>query len=153
MAPAYNAALEKLDNATKIWEQQVASAMNHRNSFSFFAQNYVEKVINDWQKKGEFEKLTDWQKRVNEETRQQKVFSLTKDAQDLYVNVGAKRLPQDKLRIVGVYDPDNETYNIKSNYSKKLLTVHIPVADAENFKSEFNKVKYEPKFTIENNYL
>lgn len=153
LAPAYNAALEKLDNATKIWEQQVASAMNHRNSFSFFAQNYVEKVINDWQKKGEFEKLTDWQKRVNEETRQQKVFSLTKDAQDLYVNVGAKRLPQDKLSIVGVYDPDNETYNIKSNYSKKLLTVHIPVADAENFKSEFNKVKYEPKFTIENNYL
>lgn len=35
LAPAYNAALEKLDNATKIWEQQVASAMNHRNSFSF----------------------------------------------------------------------------------------------------------------------
>lgn len=153
LSKSYNDALSKLENATEKIKNEVNSTMTHRNSFSFFAQNYVEKVINDWQKKGEFEKLTDWKKRVNEETRQQKVFSLTKDAQDLYVKVREKKLPTDKLTIVGTYDPDNETYNIKSNYSQKLLTVHIPVVDAEDFKSEFNKVKCEPKFTIENNYL
>ena len=108
----FEAAFNNSTNKTKL-------SMGHRATFSFFAQHYVERVINDWQKKGEFEKVVDWKKRVNEVTRQQKVFQLTKEAQEQFVASREKNLPADNLSIVGPYDPDNETYTIKSNYSHK----------------------------------
>ena len=142
----FEAAFNNSTNKTKL-------SMGHRATFSFFAQHYVERVINDWQKKGEFEKVADWKKRVNEETRQQKVFQLTKEAQEQFVASREKSLPADNLSIVGPYDPDNETYTIKSNYSHKMLTVRIPVQDAEEFKTSFSNVKTKAKFVVENNYL
>lgn len=142
----FEAAYNKSINKTKM-------SLAHRSTFSFFAQNYVERVVNDWQKKGEYEKLSDWKKRVNEDTRQQKVFALTKEAQEQFISARQNNLPSDKLSIEGSYDPDNETYNIKSNYSHKLLTLHVATKDAEEFKTSFSSVKCTPKFAIENNYL
>ena len=139
---AYNRSVNKMKHT-----------LGHRNTFSFFAQNYVERVINDWQKKGEYEKLTDWKRRVNEDTRQQKVFSLTKEAQEQFIAAKQKTLPADNLSIQGPYDPDNETYNIKSNYSHKLLTLKVATKDAEEFKTSFSSVKCTPKFAVENNFL
>ena len=39
------------------------------SAFSVYAQRYVENKVNEWQKKGEFERTADWQNRVNETTR------------------------------------------------------------------------------------
>lgn len=50
----------------------VSFATKSSQSFSAFAQRYVEQFVNEWQKKGEFEKTAVWQIRVNEQTRQQK---------------------------------------------------------------------------------
>lgn len=145
--------IDKLKAAEEIENRKTLAILEHRKSFSFFAQNFVERVVNDWQKKGEYEKMKDWQKRVNEDTRQQLVFSLTKDAQEQFIHTRSKDMPKDELSIVGPYDPDNETFNIKSKYSKTPLTVHIPNKDAEEFKASFSKVICTPKFTIENDGL
>ena len=150
---AYEEASRTLEAAFNNSTNKTKMTLGHRATFSFFAQNYVERVVNDWQKKGEFEKLADWKKRVNEETRQQKVFQLTKEAQEQFVASREKNLPEDNLSIVGPYDPDNETYTIKSNYSHKVLTVHVAVQDAEEFKTSFSNVKRKAKFAVENNYL
>lgn len=150
---AYKSASAKIESAYASAENRVAATIAKRNTFSHYAQNYVEKVINDWQRKGEYEKIDDWKKRVNEETRQQKVFKLTKEAQEQFVASRTKILPPDRLVIAGPYDPDNETYNLKSLYSQTPLTVNIAACDAEEFKSSFDKVKCKPSFIIENDFL
>lgn len=151
---AYKKVQERVNREAADAEMKMAMGLAKRNTFSFFAQNYVEKAINDWQKKGEYEKMEDWKKRVNDETRQQKVFALTKEAQEQFVLTRSKTLPEDKLIISGPYDPDNETFTLRSLYSpKKLLTVNISACDAEEFKTGFDKVKREPKFAIQDDFL
>lgn len=124
---------------------------NEKAKFSFYAQNYVGKVINEWQKRGEFEKVDDWRKRVNNETRSQKVYSLTKEAQNIYVANNTRGLKDDNIRIVGSYDADNETYRIKSSLlGGKELLVKVPTDDAQEFKATFHSLKKKPTFFVEN---
>lgn len=123
------------------------------SSFSYFAQNYVERLINEWQVRGEFEKKEDWLRRVNNETRQQKVFALTRDAQSDYIEKYTKHLPADKVEIVGQYDPDNETFRIHSSYSAQDLLVQVAPEDAQDFKTNFASATAKPIFFVENDYL
>ena len=124
-----------------------------KNTFSYFAKNYVEQIINEWQKKGEFEKITDWQKRVNGETRKQKVFMLTKDAEEAYIDKCVQRLPMDVVSIVGNYDPDNETYRIRTKYRKEDILVPVAMKDAIEFKSKFYQLRKEPTFYVEDDTI
>ena len=124
-----------------------------RSTFSKFAQNYVERVINEWQRRGEFEKKETWEARVNRETRQQKVYELTKEAQQTYIDKYSRKLPAAQLSIVGQYDADNETYRLKSNYADKDILVNVPYDDAQEFKAQFDNLKKYPTFFIENDKL
>ena len=123
------------------------------SKFSFFAQNYVERIINEWQKKGEFEKVEDWQKRVNGETRKQMVYSLTKDAQEAYIDKCKRTLPNEEITIVGNFDPEHETYRISSKYSKDDILVSVATEDAQEFKTMFASLKKEPTFFVENDSI
>lgn len=127
-------------------------ALEH-NKFSFFAQNYVERIINEWQKKGEFERVEDWQKRVNGETRQQMVFSLTKDAQDAYIEKCKRTFPQEEISIVGNFDPENETYRVSTKFSNEDILVSVATEDAQEFKTMFASLKKEPTFFVENDSI
>ena len=142
-------ALENRDIAYNAFSYRHHQTIRQRNTFHFYAQNYVERIVNDWQKKGEFEKLAQWQKRVNGETRKQKVFMLTKDAQEAYVAKCSQRLPQDTLAIVGSYDPDNETYRIRTNYREEDILVPVPTTHALEFKTLFASMKKVPSFFVE----
>ena len=132
---------------------QYAQDCAKKTKFSFFAQNYVERIINDWQKKGEFEKIDDWKKRVNVETRKQMVYMLTQEAQKEYISKFKEALPVDQLEIVGNYDPDNETYRIKTLYSNENILVPVPMNDAQEFKTMFKNLQKEPNFYIENDVV
>ena len=127
-------------------------ALEH-NKFSFFAQNYVERIINEWQKKGEFERVEDWQNRVNGETRQQMVFSLTKDAQDAYIEKCKRTFPQEEISIVGNFDPENETYRVSTKFSNEDILVSVATEDAQEFKTMFASLKKEPTFFVENDSI
>ena len=59
--------------------------------FSEYAKSYVEQRVNEWQKKGEFEKNADWRVRVNEQTRNAKIAALTREAEQQYI----KNVPAD----------------------------------------------------------
>lgn len=121
-----------------------------RDRFSFFAQNYVGRIIGEWQKKGEFEKMDVWRKRVNNNTLNQRVFALTKEAQEQYIADYEKTLPADHPFIVGSYDPDNETYRIKTSYSDQDILVHVKPDDALEFKTSFASLLKKPRFFVEN---
>ena len=145
--------LEKINDVHMLYAQQHAQHLEAQKTFSFYAQNYVERIINDWQKKGEFEKIADWQKRVNIETRKQMVYTLTQEAQTAYIEKNQKLLPKDQLSIVGNYDPDNETFRIHTSYSDEDILVPVPMSDAQEFKTMFATLKSKPTFYVENNKL
>ncbi|WP_321436649.1 caspase family protein [uncultured Bacteroides sp.] len=130
--------------------QDVTFALKGEQNFTHFAQSYVEKSINEWQKKGEFEKTELWQQRVNENTRKQKILELTKSAQSAYISLYASKL-DDEL-ILDKYDPDHETYLIKSKIGGRML-VPVPMAQAPTFKDKFASCTKTPRYFIQNDHI
>ena len=118
-----------------------------RSSFSGFAKPYVEERINAWQKKGEFEKTSDWQARVNESTRNRKIAELSRVAEQLYIS----QYGWNMTYTLGRYDADNEVYLIICN--DKELLVPVPIAEAPAFKQNWESVVKTPKYFIENDRL
>ena len=119
-------------------------------TFSSFAKRYIEPKINEWQQKGEFEKTVDWQKRVNETTRNEKVEQLLAKAETEYIAAISKTLSY-SLEL-GAYDADNEVFLVKSNLYGNLL-VPVPIAQAQEFKTNWNSLTKTPTYFIENDYL
>ena len=118
--------------------------------FSDYAKKYVERNVASWQKKGRYEKTSDWQKRVNETTRKAKVSELTREAERAYIKEqGSKaRLVQH----VGGYDPDNEVFLVRDARFGDML-VPVPVADAPMFEESFYSLSRNIVYFVENDVL
>lgn len=113
--------------------------------FPIYAQLYVESQINEWQKKGEFEKTSDWQKRVTEETRQEKVDILVKEAENNYLSFYSKQQVLNVL--LGVYDTDNEVYLITESQLGSLL-VPVPIDEAPYVKQNWYSCTTTPHYAF-----
>lgn len=121
-----------------------------QTSFSDFAKQYVEDIINKWQKKGDYEKTADWQKRVNEPSRKHKVEELTEEAEQAFLYKAGMIFPE-QLNL-GPYDPDHEVYLVEcERYGQMLLPV--PLGKAQDFLLQWNKTQFYPHYFIENDRL
>lgn len=120
-------------------------------SFSAFAKSYVEQEINKWQKKDEFEKIADWQKRVNETTRNAKIHELTKKCEKEYISIQESSV---KLRVnIGqLYDAENEVFLLTDPRFGNMI-VEVPIGEARAFKTNWSTVKITPSYFIENDVL
>lgn len=119
--------------------------------FSVYAKGYVETRINEWQKKGEFEKTVDWKVRVNEQTRRRKIEELTREAESKFIARLSKKVQFDMT--LKDYDPDNEVYLITDARFGNLL-VPVPISEAQQFKdSWWSYERKEPKYFIENDNI
>lgn len=130
--------------------KDLSFATKAEQPFSSFAQQYVESTVNDWQKRGEFEKTSAWKVRVSENTRKQKILELTKQAQQAYIKLYAENLT-DQLSL-GSYDPDHETFLVNSKVGGKML-VPVPIDKAQNFKARFNECEKTPTYFIQNDQI
>lgn len=119
--------------------------------FSDYAKSIVEPAINEWSKKDEFEKMADYQKRVNDVTRDIKVKQLTEQCQKDYIN---KYAPKVKLNptIAQQYDSENEVFLISDAQFGQML-VPVPISEGRTFKSNWSTAKFTPKYTIDNDVL
>lgn len=122
--------------------------------YSDFAKSYVEMNINVWQKKGEFEKLEDYRERVNDLSRNQKVQELTQEAERVFINQHSQRIFFSDLKIIGLYDAENEVYMIQSSMFGTLL-VPVPISVAPKFKDYWNNISTsaKPHFFIDHDTL
>lgn len=113
-------------------------------------QEYVIKELNLWIIKGEFEKTEDYIKRVNENTKKQKIKELTPEIIALLKKKEANKL-NPKILNVESYDADNETFLISSsNYGNFIVLV--PISEASLLKNNWNRVKFtNADFYIANN--
>lgn len=130
--------------------QVFASKDEISRTYSSFAKQYVESYVNNWQKKGKFEKTTDWQKRVNETTRAALIDSLLTCAKDEYIaNQGSK--VENRHKIVD-YDADGEIFLIYDERFGSLL-VPVPIDYAEKFENEFASISRANNYYIANDKL
>ena len=90
-------------------------------TFSEYAKPLIEEDIKNWQKKSEFEKQSEWKKRVTAVNQNLKVKELTKEYKSKYLNTN-KRV--DLRYILAAYDPENETFPV---YIKNVDTLFIKV--------------------------
>ncbi|MEA1986063.1 MAG: caspase family protein [Candidatus Marinimicrobia bacterium] len=96
-----------------------------------FTKIYVEKYINKWQLKNEFEKNSDYKKRMTyRDEIAKKVFG---KAKILYSNQLAGDITNTNIKILGEYDAESETFKLEVPTMGKIF-VHIPIDNAKSFK-------------------
>ena len=118
--------------------------------FSDYAKSYVESEINAWQVKDEFEKMSDWQARVNETTRNQKIKQLTAQCEKTYIQkYSAKVKPNVTL---GQYDSENEVFLLTDAQFGNML-VSVPISEGRTFKQNWSNARLTPQYFIENDVL
>lgn len=118
-------------------------------SFSQFAKPLVEAEMNAWQKKGEFEKLDNWEKRVTPETRDAKKEELTRKAIYSFVET---YYSQDTYFELGKYDAENEVFLISNSKYGNLL-VPVPINRAEYFNQQWYNISKDIRYFVENDTI
>lgn len=114
-------------------------------SFKEYAQKYVELHINQWQKKGEYEKTNDWRVRVNDSTRTSAIQQFLEEAKQTYIPEYAA---QHQFHFtLGHYDADNEVYLFHEDRLGNLL-VPVPIQEAPSIKRDWEKCVPVPTYTI-----
>ena len=110
------------------------------NKINNQVKEFVEQKVNEWQKKGEFEKTTEYLVRVNEKNRTVKIKELQKKA--IY------NLKLDFLHSInfsnielGDYDADNEAFLLKDSKLGNLV-ISVPINEAKLFKNNFSSYDF-----------
>ncbi len=119
-------------------------------NFSSFARQYVEPKINQWQKKGRYEKTLDWQKRVTDANRNKMIDSLVVIAEAEYIAIHSKKITFEHSLVD--YDADGEVFMIKDEKFGMLL-VQVPISEAPAFEANFKKMKRENKYCINQDHM
>lgn len=121
-------------------------------SFTAYARNIVTPIMNEWQKKGEFEKLAAYEQRVTGANRMAKIEVETRNAEIRFVEEHAALNPIAKMTLE-LYDSENEVFSIVSEKFGQLL-LPVPIAEGKEFKDNFSRVeKKNPKYFIENDKI
>lgn len=108
-------------------------------SFTTYASQYIQPKVNDWQQKGEFEKISAYQQRVTGTNRQNMIDSLTAVAEDCFIKEHSE-LPYLNNLQIGLYDSENEVFPITCKQFGQLL-IPVPITEAAAFKEAFKSVK------------
>lgn len=159
---------EWMELAVMPWDVYSKGKLNNLEPLEQFLKRKIEPEINEWQKKGEFESTAEWQKRVNERTRQAKIDALSttykaeyskmlekhkkdyaKVVEDYknYYNKQFNLYVDARIRDIGfsndkltlsTYDADNQSFMISTGCSIGDILLPVPVAEAKKFKEKWN---------------
>ena len=137
----------------KIAAEKRAKKEKELASFTMYAKNFVEPKINEWQLKGEFEKLADYRNRVTGPNRSAMIDSLTRVAESNFIKENADLHPEMATMTLGKYDSENEVFAISSAKFGTLL-IDVPIDKAPSFKQNFSSLeRKQPTFVINSDTL
>ncbi len=120
--------------------------------FQEYVKKQVEEKITLWQQKGEYEKTSDFQKRVNEASRNLMVQQYTNEAIEQLKLEYTKNIIWSSLKL-SQYDADNETFLIQAGEIDNFA-IPVPVSDAQNFKQKWASMKFsEQDYYVNSNRL
>jgi hypothetical protein len=124
----------------------------YKKPFYFAIKSSVEEKIKVWQQKGEFEKTVDYQKRVNETSRNQMIQKYTDEAIEQLKQEYTKLIHWEKLTL-SIYDADNETFLVQSP-EIDFFALNVPASDAQNLKLRWSFVKFSDQdYYVKDNKL
>lgn len=127
-----------------------ALATEDTPTYSQFAKPFIEDNLAKWTRRGEFEKLSDYQTRVNDQTILAEYERLSAQAQRDYLDKYSHKLRINDLRLQP-YDANNEVYKIESEYGPILLNVPLKNNEAELFRANWNNIRFKaPRYYIKN---
>ena len=115
--------------------------------FSRFAKDYVEKRINKWQVKGEFEKTDDYRRRI-ETQRNAKIKEYTDESREKYI-LDHRPVDLKAELALGSYNADAEVFLI-SHPRFGDFVLPISINEAPDFKEHWFQFKADATFIIEN---
>lgn len=119
-------------------------------TYSQFAKPFIEENLAKWTRRGEFEKLADYQTRVNDQTIIAEYERLNAQASHDYLEQYSHKLRINDLRLQP-YDANNEVYKIESAYGPILLNVPLKNNEAELFRANWENIHFKaPKYYIKN---
>ena len=114
-------------------------------TFSAYARYIIEKDINEWQRKGKYEKMSQWKERVTDAHRKERIKKLRAEAEERFIaREGAKVKFQMEI---ADYDSENENFLIYDNRFKNLI-VSVPIGEAEYFEQNFAECQKLPTFFV-----
>ena len=120
------------------------------HSFSAYARHFVENDINEWQRKGKYEKLAQWQARVTETHRKARIDSLVNKAKEDFIAMESANVKQ-RQEIVD-YDTESEVFLIHDKRFGNLL-VPVPITEAEKFEKTFSSIRREDTYCVNGDKL
>lgn len=113
-----------------------------------YAKPLIESRFADWCARGEFEKVEDYTKRVNDVTAAAQYQKLKQEVADEYLKLYADKLRINSLKLAP-YDANNEVYKIESPYGPIYLNVPMKNGEAELFKSQWPNTRFRaPRYFI-----
>lgn len=109
--------------------------------YSAFGKDYITNGLTSWAKKGEFERIADYRKRVNDASIQEEYKKLNLEAQQVYLEQYAKKLRISDLKLLP-YDATNETFKVESSFGDLYFSVPLRGNEAEMFKSNWEGMNF-----------
>ncbi len=103
------------------------------------AKAFVQTHLTEWETKGKFEKLADYQKRVNENTRRLKVEQLL---DEFFGKIGEPIFAKDLKSATLDYDTESEVFRLNTTYFNPIY-IPVPIKEAEKFDANLSKLQYK----------
>lgn len=121
-------------------EQSVSD--NSTPRYSVYAKQYIEQQLKEWQAKDPYETVTEYKKRVNNETQKIKVSELQKSAEREYIRRYAHTPRYDELKLMP-YDAENQAFLIVSAYGNMVVPVSRERNEAKIFQNSWNGMQFK----------
>lgn len=123
-------------------------------SYQEYAKRYVEEEYRAWQTKDDYETMSEYRLRVNDDTKKLKKQELIQDVQHRYIAEFGPRISLDNLRLER-YDAENGVFLITSpDFGNLLLPVPRTNNEARSFEEQWSTVRFEkPQYCISNDKL
>ena len=123
-------------------------------AYSTFAKNFIETAVYEWQQKDDYETISEYQARVTEQTRNEKIKELQRQAEQEYITTYQNMIDLSHLEL-RPYDAENGVFLITSDALGELI---VPVPRSNNearlFESNWNGMQFKnPKYFIADDHL
>lgn len=121
--------------------------------FSTFAKEYVESRINQWQEKDPYETISEYHSRVNVKTRDEKIQTLKKEAEQKYIQKYTRGARFDNM-VLRPYDAEHNVFLIESQYGELVVPVPRENNEARIFETTWTNMRFrDPSFYISDDKL
>lgn len=133
-------------------EVDLSASINSKKNIPNFNDWYkprLERTLTEWERRGEFEPAEDYMKRVNPETRKELIAQSRSILEQDFIREYSETYNLEDLTIKP-YDPDHQTYCIRTKQGDIYLKVPLAGNEAKKFKDNWSGVKIQsPQFKVD----